>query len=99
MCLPEIEIVPESLKCLTRIHWVARRIAQSAGHNQHVARVLIEKLVRLEVECVSDRVPNDPIDARYLAGGFSVRQRTSKANQKDGLARRSCRIDRTVKWY
>ena len=83
MCLPEIEIVPESLKWFARIYWITRRIAQSAGHNQHITRVLIEKFVGLEVECVSDRVPNDPIDARHLAGGFSVRQRTSEANQKD----------------
>jgi len=59
--LPEVPEVPR------RLHRMAAGVMNTVGHDEGVARVLVEQLIRLGVQRGRGHVPDDLIDADDLA--------------------------------
>ena len=97
----------EATKRLTSLHRPALRVPQSVGHNHPIACVLVEELVRLDVQRVCCRIPDHLIDAGnadaivtiVVAGVTAIAKHTVKADQKDRLTRCRRYVDRTVERY
>ena len=97
----------EATKRLTSLYRPSLRVPQSVGHNHPIACVLVEELVRLDVQRVCCRIPDHLIDANnaaaivtiVVARVIAIAKHTAEADQKDRLA--SCRryVDRTVERY
>ena len=92
----EVQIVAEPFECLRCLNRVSIQVPHPAGHNQRVARVLVEEFVRLYVKRVGGRVPDYLIDADDLVAGVVVSKRTPQVDQEDSLALHCCDIDGTT---
>src|SRR4029434_10692320 len=85
---------PEGFGCL---YWCARLVAQPPGHDQRVAGVLVQELVRLDVEGVGERVPHNLVDADDCAGRIAtVIQRAAETDEEHRVARDGADVNDAV---
>jgi len=86
-----VVVVEEVVERLTPDR-MAVGVLHPGGHDEQVARVLVEQFVRLGVQRVRRRIPDDLVDADHLAPVAA--QRVAQPHQEDRVAAHTGRIDR-----
>jgi hypothetical protein len=61
--------VPEAAEGVARLHWVAGCVLDAVRHDQGILGVLLQKLVRFDMQRVAGRIPHDLIDADSASEG------------------------------
>jgi hypothetical protein len=88
----------ESPESFSRFDRVTQTISYPAGDDQGIARVLVEELVWLDMQCIGESIPYHLIDADDLSAAVATAERATKADEKDRVAGDGLNIDNAVKW-
>ena len=80
---------------LSRLHRFALGVAHAIGHDQRIARVLLEQLVGFGVHSVRLRIPHDLVDADFVAERAAA-ERAAEADQEHAVAVDARDVDRTA---
>ncbi len=86
----------EAAERLRRLHCVAVGVLGAVRHDQGILRVLIQELVRFDVQRIAGRIPHDLIDTDHMVAVLLVIHRVAEIDQEDILAGDRVDIDRSV---
>src|SRR5581483_3829659 len=90
----EVEVMAEPRKRLA-FDRIAARVAHAVGDDHRITRVLVEELVRFDVQGIAGGVPHDLIDPDFTSGRTET-ARVAQVNEKYAVAADAGDVDGTA---